>query len=664
MAPNTKLEYMARSAPARETGRKGPSSPNSGRESKGPTITTPRCVHNYNGLRKEAPPQSSHSSACAYAFVAGFHFVGATPGTVGFLHPKGIGSEGFFQWRPESLQHDNGGTVIKPNALNKSDKGRWHRVFDGAISVKWFGAIGDGASHPLCELQGEDFLAAQTDYPFASSPNDEIDWAAIQAAINAAAASKSPSVFIPPGRYQLTRPIRPEVDNLTLFGSGGAVLVADPPPPELGQEYFPEAILVNKQNPGNSNAPLAPVHCLTISDLTVEAKGGSDLDTFSAGVIQLNNCKDCTLRNVRVKYIGPTHKPKEIDGIVTSQGTTGLIHGCTVEGMSKAGIYVAGGTHDLQVDACEVRHTVGQIGQVGICVTGADRITISNCLSHHNGGAGLLIGVNGPIGENPPEPASNVQVSGGFYQDNKAEGILIASAYDNVRPENIQLLGVATLNNDGRGISIEAGWDVVIANPSVVDSGFQGIWLDNVPIGPSMPRTARVQICNPQVYNNGRRVPVDVPGIGLRAVERVTVAGGKLSKVPSTANRRQNFGIGTHKNSAGGTCTELKILDVDTSIGQTKPVAALDYDSGIEDASNAAQSGFIEFRAMEPQKTLCQRRQVRSMWMSTRGSPIGSLPAQSPGQPAGTRCFLHHSSLAERFSTPPAPRPGDCSASC
>lgn len=348
--------------------------------------TMPTCVYNYARLRYVAPPHSVHSSLCTYLFVAGFPpSVGGVPWTAGLLHPEGSGTEGFFHWRPESFSDDNGGTVIKPNALDKSDKGRWHRVFDGTISLKWFGAIGDGNSHPLSERYG-DLVAAQADYPFVTSLDDEIDWAAIQTAIYTAAASNVPSVCIPPGRYRLTRPIRPEVDNLTLLGSAGAILVADPLPVAPGQKYLPEAILVDKQTQASPDVSPVPVHSLTIGDLTIEVNGGSDLDDFSAGVIQLNSCKDCIVRNVRLKYIGQTPKPKEIDGIATSQGTTGLIQSCIVDGMSKAGIYVAAGTHDLLVNECEVKNTIGQIGQAGILVTGADRITINNCLSHHNGG--------------------------------------------------------------------------------------------------------------------------------------------------------------------------------------------------------------------------------------------------------------------------------------
>ena len=105
-----------------------------------------------------------------------------------------------------SIEHDNGGTVIKPNALAVLSHGRWHRVFDGPVSVKWFGAEGSGSGN---------------------------DTDTIQAAINAAAAK---------------------------------------------------------------GIPIA-----------------------------------CLVSGILVKYVGPTPKPKFIDGIVTSQGTRGLIQSCVVD---------------------------------------------------------------------------------------------------------------------------------------------------------------------------------------------------------------------------------------------------------------------------------------------------------------------------------------------
>jgi hypothetical protein len=242
-----------------------------------------------------------------------------------------------------------------------------------------------------------------------------------------------------------------------------------------------------------------------------------------------------------------------------------------------------------------------------------------------------MIGVNGPIGAAPPTPATNIQVIGGSYNDNGFEGILIASCANTIAPQNIQLVGVAALNNNGRGISVEAGWDVLIASPTVADSGAQGIWLANLPVqdfpdepcdasdpfylthqyrrpcdckspDPSFPRTTRVQISNANVYNNGRLVNVSAPGIGLDAIDQVLITGGKLSKTPAMAAlRRQDYGVTVHNRPTSlpgfsDTCTNIRILDVDASVGQIKPVAALDVATFLEDDAAAAQSGYYRIQ--------------------------------------------------------------------
>jgi hypothetical protein len=90
----------------------------------------PKCVADYDALR-HLDPQSFASPDSCYVFVAG-----SSDSTNG-------GLQGFFVWRRESSDADDGGTVIESHAPSAQPKGRWHRVFDGAISVKWFGAKGD-----------------------------------------------------------------------------------------------------------------------------------------------------------------------------------------------------------------------------------------------------------------------------------------------------------------------------------------------------------------------------------------------------------------------------------------------------------------------------------------------------------------------------------------
>src|SRR5262245_31189543 len=124
-------------------------------------MPAPQCVADYHELRHLDPHLFASSDSC-YIFVAGS------------ADPTNNGLQGFFAWRPHSTEPDNGGTVIRP-ALPGHPPGRWHRVFDGAFSVKWFGAIGDGNSHPFSQRYAT-LVAAQADYPFVTSLNDEMDW--------------------------------------------------------------------------------------------------------------------------------------------------------------------------------------------------------------------------------------------------------------------------------------------------------------------------------------------------------------------------------------------------------------------------------------------------------------------------------------------------------
>lgn len=74
-----------------------------------------------------------------------------------------------------------------------------------SISVKEFGAIGDGASHPLSQRFAT-LAEAQEVYPHAVALTDEIDWAAWQAAINARQSPLSQgSVLAPDGAYVTNR---------------------------------------------------------------------------------------------------------------------------------------------------------------------------------------------------------------------------------------------------------------------------------------------------------------------------------------------------------------------------------------------------------------------------------------------------------------------------
>jgi|GEM_PF-5028595 len=54
----------------------------------------------------------------------------------------GDGGGGVFHWDSVSVEADNHGTIVKPTNVTT---GRWRRIYDGVINVKWFGARGTNA---------------------------------------------------------------------------------------------------------------------------------------------------------------------------------------------------------------------------------------------------------------------------------------------------------------------------------------------------------------------------------------------------------------------------------------------------------------------------------------------------------------------------------------
>ena len=93
--------------------------------------------------------------------------------TVLGYHVPGDGGGGGFYWDPSATEADNGGTIIIPSS--NPVMGRWKRLVDGQLSVKWFGAKGDGVNP---------------------------DSSAIAAANTAAIAANSP-LYCPSGTYHI-----------------------------------------------------------------------------------------------------------------------------------------------------------------------------------------------------------------------------------------------------------------------------------------------------------------------------------------------------------------------------------------------------------------------------------------------------------------------------
>jgi hypothetical protein len=74
-------------------------------------------------------------------------------------HAPGDGGGGTFYWDTSAAsEDDNAGTVIKP--VQPSQLGGWRRVFDGSVSVKWFGAVGNGITDDTDAIQAAEDVVA------------------------------------------------------------------------------------------------------------------------------------------------------------------------------------------------------------------------------------------------------------------------------------------------------------------------------------------------------------------------------------------------------------------------------------------------------------------------------------------------------------------------
>ncbi len=98
------------------------------------------------------------------------------------------------------------------------------------VSVRQFGAIGDGGFHAL-STRFSSLSAARNDYPAASALAESLDGAAIQAAIDHAeqlgrSLQARCCVHVPAGRYRLSRSIRLP-SNVVLIGDGIGVSIID-----------------------------------------------------------------------------------------------------------------------------------------------------------------------------------------------------------------------------------------------------------------------------------------------------------------------------------------------------------------------------------------------------------------------------------------------------
>ncbi|MBI2392035.1 MAG: right-handed parallel beta-helix repeat-containing protein [Deltaproteobacteria bacterium] len=434
----------------------------------------------------------------------------------GFASP-GDGGEGLYIWDPDSLTAPDASThapsgvlVVQPNPMPSTSKGRFRRVVDGPVNVRWFGA-------------GRGLAGVSDDAP-------------IQHAMDAAT-----EIYFPPGTYTLTAGVLTSRDNVCLRGGPGALIIWDPPTPTPD---YACAVAVYR------NSGTERVQRPVISGLSFLARGGPNGN--SGSIIQVNNCEQALIENVRIQWDSSIQsKPSQLDGITFAMGTSGSICNCVVDGIPKVGIYLSGsGTSNIRVADCEVMRANGQIGGAGISVAATD-VQISNCHCHDNNFGIVLAGVG--TGQAPIGMAKRVRVTGCEFAKNHVHGISIGSTFPNFSPYDIQLHGVSCVENGSNGINIDAGYSVLVADAKVMGNGVCGIAVAGS--GNGGP-TQGVDIIDCVVEGNSRNDATTAPGIGIRCVNDITIRGGSVRQAGTQLLGIQFlFGAGANSN--------IRIHDVD-----------------------------------------------------------------------------------------------------
>lgn len=189
----------------------------------------------------------------------------------GSIVDKSVGIQGFFQWQAGSNEPDNRSTIIKPNLTEMN--GRWYRVFDSHLSVKWFGAKGDGN-------------------------ND--DTQAIQNAINTAKSSSIPGViYFPKGKYKIIKSLDiRNITNLTIIGDEfSSILNFDINDAGFYAAISNNLIIHNIQINGSLAQGIYIEKSSSIKIINCAISGAKKIGSETTSAIYLKNVQDAIIEN-------------------------------------------------------------------------------------------------------------------------------------------------------------------------------------------------------------------------------------------------------------------------------------------------------------------------------------------------------------------------------
>ena len=282
-----------------------------------------------------------------------------------------------------------------------------------SVSVKDFGAIGDGSPHAVstwCTYAGGTrytaanagacLTAVQADYPHVTAVTNEIDWAAIQAGV-VQEETVNGHLFIPCGKYLINRTIAIS-ERITLSGGGG------------GDSSNGCSILSKTADVvGISIASAAEATVLEDFVLSRSSMAGSASGITIGEADATNGAGRVVLRNVAVMLHGG-------HGIDVLNGNGGVLDNVYAQGNGGDGVHLhSQNTSVTNVNGWRVYSlsTLSNIGN-GLYMTLAVANIVSGLLSEGNTGYGLY--VNAPY-----------QIIQGYVESNTAGSYYIGvSAFE------------------------------------------------------------------------------------------------------------------------------------------------------------------------------------------------------------------------------------------
>jgi len=313
--------------------------------------------------------------------------------------------------------------------------------FADVVNVKNFGAIGDGASHPLSSVYST-LAQAQAVYPFVTSLTQELDWAAIQAALNT---QKSVYFGDNSNTYLITSDLV-IYSNCKYFANGATIYQQN-----ILEEIFTGDNINNSEISGfvlrgaspvplvadgfNRAIEIAAPRYLTIENNIIENWGAGGI--FLTKRTLTSGAEGCYINNNIIKNTG--------DGILIYIGGEGnVITNNRIYDSGRTGIFLDDiSLSDTTSSPDVVKHTIVSnnfITRYGIVATGAGITTghiifcsISNNVITFGDGDAISIFAGGNSTQ-PPQVSVGVSIDANVISNIGGNGIALTGAiYNNIQ---------------------------------------------------------------------------------------------------------------------------------------------------------------------------------------------------------------------------------------